>query len=66
VSRRIYFGERISLDLIADTFNIANKFNVSGVNVLWTGAGQRTAAYGPRQFQFAMKLIWRWTSDVRP
>jgi hypothetical protein len=39
VSRRIYFGERISLDLIADTFNIANKFNVSGVNVLWTGAG---------------------------
>jgi hypothetical protein len=58
VSRRIYFGERINLDLIADTFNIVNKFNVSGVNVLWTGAGQRTAAYDPRQFQFAMKLNW--------
>jgi hypothetical protein len=58
VSRRIYFGERINLDLIADTFNIVNKFNVSGVNVLWTDAGQRTAAYDPRQFQFAMKLNW--------
>jgi hypothetical protein len=58
VSRRIYFGERLSMDLIADTFNLANKFNVSGVNVLWTNAGQPTAAYDPRQFQFAMKLIW--------
>jgi hypothetical protein len=58
VARRIYFGERISLDLIADVFNIANKFNVAGVNQLWTNAGQPTAAYDPRQFQFAMKVNW--------
>jgi len=26
--------------------------------VLWTNAGQPTAAYDPRQFQFAMKVNW--------
>src|ERR1700676_3846451 len=58
VARRIYFGDRINLDLIADVFNIANKYNVADVNQLWTTAGQPTAAYDPRQFQFAMKVNW--------
>jgi hypothetical protein len=58
VVRRIYFRERMNVDLIADMFNIANKFNVAAVNQLWTNAGQPTAAYDPRQFQFAMKLNW--------
>ncbi|MFZ0284009.1 MAG: hypothetical protein WAL32_02160, partial [Terriglobales bacterium] len=58
LARRIYFGERISLDLIADMFNIANRFNVAQVNPLFTNAGQPTAAYDPRQFQFAMKVYW--------
>jgi hypothetical protein len=58
VARRIYFGERISLDLIADVFNLANEYNVAAVNVLFTNAGQPTAAYDPRQFQFAMKVNW--------
>ena len=58
VARRIYFGERFSLDLIADTFNIANKYNVSAVSPLFTNAGQATSAYDPRQFQFAMKINW--------
>jgi hypothetical protein len=58
IARRIYFGERINLDLITDIFNIANKFNVAGVNQLWTNAGQPTAAYDARQFQFAMKVNW--------
>jgi len=58
VARRIYFGERINLDLIADMFNLANKFNVASVNPLYTNAGQPTAAYDPRQFQFAMKVNW--------
>jgi hypothetical protein len=59
IARRVYFGERISLDLITDMFNLANKFNVASVNQLWTNAGQPTAAYDPRQFQFAMKVNWR-------
>ena len=58
IARRLYFGERVNLDLIADMFNIANRFNVSAVNPLWTAAGQPTAAYDPRQFQFAMKVNW--------
>ncbi len=58
VSKRIYFTERFSMDLIADMFNIANKYNVAAVSPLFTNAGQATAAYDPRQFQFAMKINW--------
>ncbi len=58
VSRRVNFGERISVDLIADIFNIANKYNVADVNPLFTSAGQPTAASDPRQFQFALKVNW--------
>ena len=47
------FGERFSLELIADMFNIANRYNVAAVSPLFTNAGQPTAAYDPRQFQFA-------------
>jgi len=58
VAKRIHFGERFNMDLIADMFNIANKFNVSAVSPLYTNAGTPTAAYDPRQFQFALKLNW--------
>jgi hypothetical protein len=58
VAKRIYFGERVNLELIADIFNIANRYNVAAVSPLFTNAGQATAAYDPRQFQFAMKLYW--------
>jgi hypothetical protein len=58
VAKRLYFGERFNMDLIADTFNIANRYNVSSVSPLFTNAGQATAAYDPRQFQFALKLNW--------
>jgi len=58
VARRIYFGERVSLDAMVDAFNFINKFNVADVNPLWSNAGQPTAAFDPRQFQFAMKLSW--------
>jgi hypothetical protein len=58
IARRIYFGERINMDLIVDCFNIPNRFNVASVNQLWTNAGDPTAAYDPRQFQFAMKVNW--------
>jgi Carboxypeptidase regulatory-like domain/TonB dependent receptor-like, beta-barrel len=58
VARRIPIGERINLDLIADVFNLPNRFNVADVNQLFTAAGQPTSAYDPRQFQFAMKLAW--------
>ena len=61
VAKRIHFGERFNMDLIADMFNIANRYNVSAVSPLFTescNAGQPTAAYDPRQFQFAIKVNW--------
>lgn len=58
VSKRVYFGERYNLDLIADMFNIANKNNTAAVSPLFSNAGEATAAYDPRQFQFALKFNW--------
>jgi len=58
VAKRIHFGERVNMDLIADMFNIANRYNVAAVSPLFTNAGTPTAAYDPRQFQFAMKINW--------
>jgi hypothetical protein len=58
VAKRVYFGERMNMDLIVDMFNLANRFNAASVNQLFTNAGQVTAAYDPRQFQFALKFNW--------
>jgi len=58
ISKRVHFGERVNMDFIVDMFNIANRFNVSAVSPLFTNAGTPTAAYDPRQFQFALKLNW--------
>ncbi len=53
-AKRIPFGDRFNMELIADMFNIANRYNVAAVSPLFTNAGQATAAYDPRQFQFAL------------
>ena len=65
VSRQIPLGERFKLDLIADAFNLFNRTNVAAVNQLCDPlagatctAGQPTASYDARQFQFALKLNW--------
>jgi hypothetical protein len=58
VSKTIPIRERVNLELIADMFNIANRYNVAAVSPLFSNAGQPTAAYDPRQFQFGMKIKW--------
>ena len=58
VSKRINITERVKLDAIMDGFNLINRFNVADVNPLWDHAGQATAAFDPRQFQFALRLAW--------
>jgi hypothetical protein len=65
LSKRIPFGERLKLDLIADSFNLFNRTNIAAVIQTCdpTGgatcfAGQPTASYDARQFQFALKLSW--------
>jgi Carboxypeptidase regulatory-like domain/TonB dependent receptor len=65
LSKTIPLGERWSVDLIADGFNMLNRTNIAAVNQLCDPtvgavclAGQPTAAYDARQFQFALKLHW--------
>jgi hypothetical protein len=65
LSRRIPLGERFKMDVIADAFNLFNRLNVAAVNQLCDPsagstctAGQPTASYDARQFQFALKLSW--------
>ena len=58
IARTFHLGERVSLDGIVDMFNLINKFNVADVNPLYTQAGTPTAAFDPRQFQFALRLTW--------
>ena len=69
LTRRIRFGERVSLDLIAEGFNLFNRFNEAAANPFYQvvnawgerdGSGkyysQPTSAFDPRQFQFGAKL----------
>jgi hypothetical protein len=58
VARRIHFTERVALDAMVDIFNVANRVNVADVNTFWNIAGRPAAAYDPRQFQLALKLVW--------
>ncbi|HLY61314.1 MAG TPA: TonB-dependent receptor [Terriglobia bacterium] len=65
VSRTIPFRERWNLEIIADAFNLFNRFNVGDVNPVCDPtnasaclAGQPTAALDPRTFQLALKINW--------
>ena len=57
IARSFMLRENLQLQGIMDLFNVINKFNVADVN-LWNSAGVPTAAYEPRQFQFALRLTW--------
>lgn len=69
VMRSVRLGERARLDLIAEGFNMFNRFNEASASPLFSDVnnfGQRagngryysrpTASYDPRQFQFGLKL----------
>ncbi|MBA2621914.1 MAG: TonB-dependent receptor, partial [Acidobacteria bacterium] len=69
VARSIRFGERMRLELIAEGFNLFNRFNEASASPFFTdvnATAQRakngsffsrsTASYDPRQFQFGAKL----------
>lgn len=65
IAKEIPLGEHFRLNLIADGFNLFNRTNVAAVNQLCDpsagstcSAGQPSAAYDARQFQFALKLAW--------
>ena len=68
VSRGFYFGERIRIDLIAEGFNLFNRFNEAAASPFFGSvnsigqrrgdkyAGRSTAAYDQRQFQLGIKI----------
>jgi hypothetical protein len=69
LTRKIRFGERMSLDVIGEGFNLFNRFNEAAanpdyrvVNAFGQRAGngryfsQPTAAFDPRQFQVGLKF----------
>ena len=58
IARTFKIGERMQLQGIMDLFNIINRFNVAAVNPIWNSGRDPTAAYDPRQFQFALRLSW--------
>src|SRR5712692_251672 len=64
VARKFPITERLNLEVIADGFNMLNRFNVGDVSPLCDptsgtcNAGQPTASLDPRTFQFALKLAW--------
>ncbi|HET6891746.1 MAG TPA: TonB-dependent receptor, partial [Pyrinomonadaceae bacterium] len=66
VARNVRFGERMRLEVIAEGFNLFNRFNEAATSPRFdevierTGNGRyrsrSTAAFDPRQFQFGLKL----------
>ena len=69
VARNIRLGERMRLEVIAEGFNLFNRFNEAAVsprfedvNLVGERAGngryrsRSTASFDPRQFQFGLKL----------
>ena len=58
ISRRFNVYGEATLEGIVDIFNVVNRLNVADVNPHYTQAGTPTAAFDPRQLQFALKLRW--------
>ncbi len=68
LTRRVRLGEKVNLDLIAEGFNLFNRFNEAAGNPFYNvvnSFGERkgnryysqpTSAFDPRQFQFGAKL----------
>jgi hypothetical protein len=69
VTRKIRLGERFNVDIIAEGFNLFNRFNQAAASPLFTDVNafnkrdssgryfsRETATFDPRQFQFGLKL----------
>jgi hypothetical protein len=56
LARAFTLPHDLALQVTVDAFNLINKNNTLDVNLLYTNAGQPTAASDPRQFQFGGRL----------
>ncbi len=65
IARKFPIAERWNIEVIADMFNLFNRYNVADVSPLCNPldpascrAGEATATLDPRIFQFAIKIHW--------
>ncbi len=63
LSKRVRFGRKASVLVLAEAFNLFNRVNYGGVNMTWGTAlaardtfGEYTSANDPRQLQFGVKF----------
>jgi len=56
LERKIPITERLSVDLLAEGFNLLNRTNVRTVNPNYKHAGEPLTAYDPRQIQLGVRL----------
>lgn len=56
IQRELALHERVSLQFIAEAFNLMNRTNVRAVNPNFQRAGEPLAAFDPRQIQLAARL----------
>ena len=63
LARRIRIGERMSVQILGETFNAQNRVNITGVNHTWgtelaarNTLGSYTSAGDPRQIQLGIKF----------
>ena len=58
LTRRIYAGDRVKLELLAESFNLLNRVNLGDPSTSLTSAsfGRSTAARAARNIQFGMRL----------
>jgi hypothetical protein len=70
IGKGFRIGERMRFDVLAEGFNLLNKFNEASASPFFTDVNawnkrqgnayrsRPTAAFDPRQFQFGLKLNW--------
>jgi hypothetical protein len=70
IGKAFHIGERVRFDVLAEGFNLLNKFNEASASPFFQDVNTRnqrsglsyrstsTAAFDPRQFQFGLKLNW--------
>ncbi len=63
LDKKFYINDTLNFEFIAEGFNLLNRFNTESVNLVCNPAagstctaGQPSAVFNPRQFQFALKL----------
>ena len=65
LAKRVLIGEKITIQIMGEAFNLQNRVNYSSVNTIWgtsllpaANFGQLTAANDPRQIQLGIRILF--------